>query len=176
MRRLTQRSGRVPTVEVARKAATGRSKRGDARLERQAEEAADLAVRGELGVARVLTPAPAAHVEVPASVAEPLPATLRTDAELAFGADLAEVRIHRDPPAWVAARRECARAFTAGRDIFLAENEWRPSAGDGRVLVYHELAHVLQQTGRRTSPTMIRAAERSGSGPIQVEPGRGRRR
>jgi len=177
VKRLVSRGARAPGVDVARQPAPGtRQRTGDAALERLAEEGVALAVHGDVNVARVLTPAPPAHADVPASAGEPLPGELRQQAETAFGADLAEVRVHRDPPAWSAARAEQARAFTAGRDIFLAEGQWQPSSSEGRALVYHELAHVLQQTGRRSSTTMIQATERSGSGPLQLEPGKGRRR
>jgi hypothetical protein len=174
--RLVQRGTRAPGVEVARKPTPGKRRSGDASLERQADEAAALAMHGNVNVSQVLTPAPPAQVDVPTSASDALPATLRAEAETAFGADFCEVRVHHDPPAWNAARIEEAHAFTAGRDIFLAENQWRPTNDEGRTLVYHELAHALQQTGRRFSTTMIRATETTGGGPIQVQPGKSPRR
>jgi len=164
-----------PLEGVQRKPAAGKraSPRAmDRSLERQAEEATTAALHGEINVSRVLTPAPAARVELPASSGEALPTELRGEAERAFGADLGAVRVHRDPAAATAAAHEEARAFTAGRDIYFAEGQWAPTAGDGKQLVYHELAHVLQQTGRRMSVTDIRASDREGDGPIQRRGGK----
>ena len=62
--------GVPPTA--ARKAKTAVQMRSrDASLEAQAEQATQLALRGDLNVARVLTPAPAAHVEAPLSTGAP---------------------------------------------------------------------------------------------------------
>lgn len=165
------RSGVAPAVACkAKPNASMRSR--DASLERQAEWATQLALRGDVNVARVLSPAPAAHIEAPASPGIPLPAAARAQAELAFGADLSQVRVHHDPTAWALARMEEARAFTAGRDIFFGERQLDPAGEDGRELLYHELAHVLQQTGRRVSSSLIRATDASGTGPHQARGGK----
>jgi hypothetical protein len=115
----------------------------------------------------MLTPAPAAKAELPASTGQALPSELRTEAERAFGADLGAVRIHSDAAAAHAAAAHDARAFTAGRSIYFGEGQYRPGTDAGRALVYHELAHVLQQTGRRLSTTEIVATEREGTGAPQ---------
>lgn len=153
---------------VARKQAPGAKPRPLNRsLERQAEEATQAALHGQVNVARVLTPAPAAKAELPSSVGRPLPAAERRAAERAFGADFAAVRVHTDVTAANAAQREDAQAFTAGRHIFFAAGQYEPGSEGGRALLYHELAHVLQQTGRRMSPTDIRATDREGTGAPQ---------
>lgn len=144
----------------------------DRSLERQAEEATQQALRGNVNVSRVLTPAPAGKVELPASTGRTLPTGVRRQAERAFGADFSAVRIHTDAAAAAAAAREDARAFTAGRCIYFAEGAYAPGTDAGRALLFHELAHVLQQTGRRESPSDIRATDRSGTGPPQVRGGK----
>jgi len=155
---------------IARKPAAGKRPRAmDRSLERQAEEATQAALRGQVNVARILTPAPAATAELPASIGRPLPAELRAEAERAFGADLGAVRLHTDAAAAHAAAAQDARAFTAGRSVFFAEGQYAPGTDAGRALVFHELAHVLQQTGRRLSPTEVVATDREGSGPPQRE-------
>ena len=166
-----RRPGAPPTAARKAKTAVPMQSR-DASLERQADWATQLALRGDVNVARVLTPAPAAHVEAPSSTGAPLASGARAEAENAFGADLSEVRIHHDPTSWSLAHHEDARAFTAGRDIYFAERELAPSSEHGRALLYHEIAHVLQQTGRRTSSTLMRATDVSGSGPFQVRGGK----
>lgn len=163
----------APTAALARKPAPGKRPRVmDRSLERQAEEATQAALHGQVDVARVLTPAPAAKVELPASTSAPLATDVRADAERVFGAELSAVRIHRDPTAAAAAEREDAHAFTAGTDVFFAEGQYDPAGQPGRALLYHELAHVLQQTGRRQSPTRVRATPQAGSGSPQAGGGK----
>lgn len=71
-----------------------------------------------------------------------------------LGSEASNLRIHTDEAENRKARRLGARAFTKGQDIYFDEGEYRPSTQEGRRLVAHELAHVLQQ---REGPT--------GSGP-----------
>lgn len=80
----------------------------------------------------------------PAS-ARPLDASLRRSMERRFRADFGKVRIHTGPLAAAAARALGAEAFTAGRDIFFAAGRFAPGTTEGRWLLAHELAHVLQQ-------------------------------
>jgi hypothetical protein len=165
---------RPGSLGIARKAAQGRSMINRS-LERQADEATNMALHGDVNAGRVLTPTPVAAYTRPESTAELLPGPVRNEAEVAFGADLSAVRIHRDASAWTAARGEGAAAFTAGNHIFFGERQWDPG-GAGKRLLYHEIAHVLQQTGRRETPTLIRAQDLRGSGAIQAERPRGGRR
>jgi len=170
--RMATRRRRAAAPSAARKAKAGVPVRSrDAALESQAEQATQLALRGEVNVARMLTPAPAARVNAPDSTGAPLPSAARVETEAAFGADLGEVRLHHDPTSWNLAQREGARAFTAGRDIYFNERELDPSGEAGRELLFHEIAHVLQQTGRRLSNTLMTATDRTGSGPPQVKGG-----
>jgi hypothetical protein len=134
--------------------------------EAQAGHAASQVVRGERNVARGLTPAPAAAVAIP-SRGMPLPAAQRAWLEPSFGAELHAVRIHHDADAATAARAEHAHAFTAGRDIYFGEGRYNPHAHEGRHLLAHEVAHVLQQTGTTDSMQRMRATEASGSGEVQ---------
>jgi hypothetical protein len=74
---------------------------------------------------------------------EPLPAGVRALFEPRFGQDFSHVRVHVDPGATSALR---ARAFTSGRDIVFGAGEYSPNSAEGRRLLAHELAHVVQQT------------------------------
>ncbi|CAB1081488.1 hypothetical protein D1AOALGA4SA_9139 [Olavius algarvensis Delta 1 endosymbiont] len=67
--------------------------------------------------------------------------------ESAFGTGFGSVRIHTDAGAAELSNRLDARAFTVGRDIAFAPGEYRPDTAVGRVLIAHELAHVVQQGG-----------------------------
>ena len=143
------------------------SRRTDGSLEQQAELAADRSVRRMTNVSRSLTEARPAAYDAPSSTGRALADVVRRDLEATFGADLAAVRVHDDAAAHSAARREEAQAFTAGRDIYFAQGKYAPTSAEGRRLLSHEIAHVLQQTGRRLSSTLVRATEREGAGELQ---------
>src|SRR4051812_17668541 len=110
MKQLAARQGPA-TVPARRRGTGGRATAANDRHERQADEAAVRVLRGEVGVARSLSPVPAAGFRLPTSRAEPLPSALREEMESAFGADLSAVRVHRDAAAAAAARARCATAF-----------------------------------------------------------------
>jgi hypothetical protein len=64
--------------------------------------------------------------------------------EAAFGHDFSAVRVHRDGEA----ARRGARALTVGNDIHLARSAHSAGTLEGRHLLAHELAHVVQQGGQ----------------------------
>lgn len=137
------------------------------KYEREADEVAAHAMRGGEHAAQTLTPAPAAPLQVPSSRGEPLPAALRQELETDLGAGLSAVRVHRDAAAGAAARSEDARAFASGQDIYFASGAYAPSNAAGRELLVHEVAHVLQQTGRRGSDERLHATDARGTGEVQ---------
>ena len=67
--------------------------------------------------------------------------------ESRFGHDFSQVRIHTDPQAADAARALNARAFTVGSHIVFGSGEYARGTTEGRRLMAHELAHVVQQSG-----------------------------
>jgi hypothetical protein len=77
----------------------------------------------------------------------PLDPDLSDFFERRFGRDLSDVRIHDGAKADEAARSINARAFTFGRDIGFAVGEYQPQSDEGKTLLAHEIAHVLQQDG-----------------------------
>ena len=70
-----------------------------------------------------------------------LPEALRLRMEQALGAGFADVRIHVGPQAASIG----AVAFTAGSDLYFAPGRYQPDTAEGRRLLGHELAHVVQQ-------------------------------
>jgi hypothetical protein len=83
--------------------------------------------------------------EVLRSPGSPLDANTREFMESRFGYDFGGVRIHADARAAESARAVNALAYTVGRDIVFAEHQ--PASGpDGRQVLAHELAHVVQQS------------------------------
>ena len=138
-------------------------------LEAQASTAASRVLRGEQGVAHTLTPTAPAAVAVPSRGA-PLLAAHRAWLEPSFGADLSEVRVHHGKEAAAAARAEHAHAFTAGRDIYFGDGQFDPHVHEGRHLLAHEVAHVLQQTAVGTPGRGTRASAAAGTGEVQRVP------
>jgi hypothetical protein len=92
-----------------------------------------------------------------------LPEPLRASLEPRFGRDFSDVRIHAGDRAASTARSLHARAFTLGRDIVFGAGQYAPSMADGRRLLAHELAHVVQQG--HAAPLDGEVAARDGSGP-----------
>ena len=78
-----------------------------------------------------------------------LPDSMRGSMEAAFGRDFASVRIHEGPHAPSIG----ARAYTRGSDIHFAPGQWQPDTHEGRQLIGHELAHVVQQAQGRVAAT-----------------------
>lgn len=158
-------AARVQTKARPRPGA-GNRHRADA-YERQAEDVAKQAMRGERDIGRHLTLFRPAHFAPAGSVGYPLPPALRERMENALGADLRAVRIHSGGVADLAAREHDAEALTSGRNIYFRAGRWAPGSFAGQELLLHELAHVLQQTGLRTAGGRIRATDATGSGEVQ---------
>ncbi|MBX3639488.1 MAG: DUF4157 domain-containing protein, partial [Nitrosomonas sp.] len=93
--------------------------------------------------------APASVERVLASPGRPLEPALRQDMEGRFGHDFSQVRVHTGGAAEQSARDVNARAYTVGRDIVFGTDQFTPDTHQGRKLLIHELAHVLQQSSRR---------------------------
>ncbi len=67
--------------------------------------------------------------------------------ENSFSADFSNVRIHADREASDMSRSIHAKAFTYGNDIFFNSGQYQPESNEGKFLLAHELAHVVQQSG-----------------------------
>jgi outer membrane protein OmpA-like peptidoglycan-associated protein len=90
----------------------------------------------------------------------PLDQATRDYFEPRFGVDFSNVRVHDDEKAHEAAARLNAHAFTVGNNIAFAKGEHGLGSGEGRGLLAHELAHVVQQqTGGSAPQIQRRAAE-----------------
>jgi hypothetical protein len=76
---------------------------------------------------------------------QPLSSEVRSHFEPRFGYDFSAVRVRADSEAAEAARAVQARAFTVGRNIVFGHSEFAPGTVQGRRLIAHELAHVIQQ-------------------------------
>ena len=76
--------------------------------------------------------------------------------ELRFGHDFSRVRVHTDAKAAESARAVNALAYTVGHDMAFGAGQYVPETSEGRQLVAHELAHVVQQS---TASKQLRAAD-----------------
>lgn len=75
----------------------------------------------------------------------PLDRAARVALEPRFGHDFSAVRVHADPAAAGATARLGAEALTSAGHIFFAPGRYAPHTPEGRGLLAHELAHVVQQ-------------------------------
>jgi len=101
--------------------------------------------------------APSIVHDVLRSPGQMLDAGTRAFMEPRFCHDFANVRVHTDEKAASSARAVNASAYTVGNNIVFASGRFNSSM-DGRRLLAHELTHVVQQSGRRSSGVLARQA------------------
>ena len=97
--------------------------------------------------------APASVEHVTAAPGRALDAPLRASMEQAFGHDLSHVRVHTDPAAARSAAAVNAHAYAVGPHVVFGAGRYAPETRDGRRLLAHELAHVVQA---RSGPVVQR--------------------
>jgi hypothetical protein len=118
------------------------------RYEREAEQVADAAPHIEESDR---DPARAGGGPLAARIREPMERVLRFD--------LRGVKVHDDADSDRLNRSLKAAAFTMGRDIFFRRGAYEPETRRGQRLIAHELTHVVQQSGTRTSGTAAPAIQ-----------------
>jgi hypothetical protein len=108
-----------------------------------------------------LRSAPAAVREAIRSPGHALDAVTRAFMEPRFGYDFGSVRVHGDARAARSAEAVNARAYAFGNDIVFAPGEYAPGTAQGRALIAHELAHVVQQRGSPGSQPAVQCAPKT---------------
>lgn len=83
-----------------------------------------------------------------ASSGSPMNKSEEQELALRFGQDFSHVRVHASAPMDEEMRSIGAEALTSGSHIYLKSN-LRINSEPGQSIFYHELAHVIQQTGPR---------------------------
>jgi hypothetical protein len=89
--------------------------------------------------------APAIVHDVLRAPGVPLEPAARSAMERGFGRDFGVVRVHAGAHAADSAHAVGALAYTVGSDIVFAQGRHSPGTPEGRKLLAHELAHVVQQ-------------------------------
>ncbi|MBB5429129.1 hypothetical protein HDG40_007324 [Paraburkholderia sp. JPY158] len=88
----------------------------------------------------------------------PLEPQVRAEMEQRFGTSFADVRVHDDERAHRSAAELEAKAYTHGSDIAFSAGRYAPQQADGRQLLAHELAHVVQQRRGGPAPELAPSA------------------
>lgn len=76
---------------------------------------------------------------------QPLELTVRAFMESRFGHDFSDVHVHADAEAAESAQAIGAKGYTVGSDVVFSAGHYDPSSDEGKQLIAHELAHVVQQ-------------------------------
>ena len=79
------------------------------------------------------------------SPGQPLDSETRSFMEPRFAYDFSRVKIHASAEATDSAAGLNARAYTFGNSIVFGQGEYKPGSNEGRSLIAHELAHIVQQ-------------------------------
>ena len=100
---------------------------------------------------------------------QPLEAEARDFFEARFGYDFSRVRVHTGARAADSAVALGALAYTVGTDIAFGEGRYAPQTAAGRMLLAHELAHVVQQSETPSqTPLLQRKNEETQPKPVKT--------
>ena len=115
---------------------------------------------GNRAVERLLHPQSNNQEIVPGGDGRPLPSRLRSSFEERFGQDFGKVRVHASDRAAQSAGALNAVAYTVGNDVVFGAGSFDSQSKQGKHLLAHELAHVVQQSRGGDAP----ASFNTGSG------------
>jgi hypothetical protein len=167
---------------VAQQSATSKAATNGAALERKCACGQHTvtgvceACAGERGVLQRRASGSAAGPYAPAEVhrvleggGRPLDGETRAYMESRFAHDFSSVRVHADANAADSARAVGALAYTVGRNVVFDTARYAPRTGEGRKLLAHELAHVIQQEKGTGAAVQPRTAIAPASHPLEAE-------
>ncbi len=100
---------------------------------------------GNAGVNTLVDDEPSPVHDVVAGGGRPLEPDVRADMESRLGHDFGDVRVHDDAAANRSASAVHAHAYTVGSNVVFQRDMYNPGSTDGRVMLAHELTHVVQQ-------------------------------
>lgn len=113
--------------------------------------------------------APPAVDEALRSPGQPLDAGVRSFMEPRFGHDFSRVRVHAGAGGAESAEAVGALAYTVGRDVVFGPGRYAPGTQEGRRLLAHELAHVVQQEGSGGDASSLRLGDPAGASEREAE-------
>ncbi|WP_017326299.1 DUF4157 domain-containing protein [Synechococcus sp. PCC 7336] len=122
------------------------------KLQMQSEEEEMAQTKSESG-APTATPALVDRIRPTKGSGNPLPDRTRAEMGAHFGRDFSDVRIHTDGDAVDMNRQLKSQAFAQGKDLYFNQGKFDPQSKDGKHLLAHELAHVVQQNKAKPKPT-----------------------
>ena len=106
---------------------------------------------------------------------QPLDDSTRGWMERAFDHNFGDVRVHTDDSAARSARAHNAAAYTIDRNVVFDAGRYDPASTEGKALIAHELAHVVQQSRHSissTNPNRSLEAEAAGAAHSALSGGR----
>jgi hypothetical protein len=108
------------------------------------------------------------------SSGRPIDSATREFMESRFGHDFSRVRVHTDRKATGSAEAMNAMAYTMGQDVVFGDGKYAPATGQGRRLIAHELAHVVQASRNGAQAIHRMATDEQGAeaalvGPVMPE-------
>jgi hypothetical protein len=123
-------------LQISRKCAVCEREEKEERLQKQSTGPAEASIGA----------APASVHEALRAPGRPLDRSTRAYFEPRFGQEFGNVRVHTGLSAARSAREVNAHAYTAGQNIVFDAGRFAPGTHEGRRLIAHELAHVVQQS------------------------------
>ena len=100
---------------------------------------------GNSAVSSMVEDEPSPVHDVISSGGRPLEPDVRADMEGRLGADFGDVKVHDDAAAHRSAQAVNAHAYTVGSNVVFQRDKYDPGSDAGRVMLAHELTHVVQQ-------------------------------
>lgn len=113
--------------------------------------------------------APVSVYQTLSSPGRPLDPELREGMEQRFGHDFSRVRLHLGSSAGQSARDVSARAYTVGHDIVFDSDKFAPGTREGRLLLAHELTHVVQQSPGQNEGRIVTPQEGGAALPVALQ-------
>jgi uncharacterized protein DUF4157 len=98
------------------------------------------------------------RIESSAGKGESLPQKTLHEMQSSFGVNFRHVNIHTDSSSAQMNKELNAQAFTHGSDIYFNSGKYNPETSSGKLLLAHELTHVVQQQPETVSLTRIGTA------------------
>lgn len=104
-----------------------------------------------------------------ASATTSLPSEIRGDLEQATGHSLDHVKLHAGAEGAATAAAHDARAVAIGSDIYMGEGQLNATTDEGRELIAHEVAHVVQAQSRPGPDRAAAKRDGGSSDPDEIE-------